>query len=250
MSVGDDVNNCVLTLIEAGDKLAEEHSEKMAHSEKIDIPTIVITDITSDRGDQGEIVDVVGVENTEMKDEFTAIVSETPGNTNSVPAENMTQEIEKQIEFSNILIDSLVTTEGTDININADEVSNDAEVKIVVQQESDSSDDTKRDDCLVDNNSEDKTVVLNADSKTEVEVKHQLEDIRSNVNYASEVKEDAKEEGMKEEIIDTAALLRQHESSTEVWVYVSCKCLNNCFNGGLLIAADFCSLSVDCSRFF
>ena len=217
VSIGNDANNSVLKLIEAGDQLhvADCDAEENDLSGKIDIPTIVITDINNDRGDQGEIADDVGGENKEMKDEFTAIVNETP--CDSEHTNNVTKETEKQTEFSDILSDTSVNTEAIDINVN--EVIN-GETEIVVQQDKDSTDDAKKDDGLVNNTSGDGLGVLDADSKTAVEVKHQIADPKSDEDL--EVTGNKEGDKMKEEAIDTAVPLGQHESSTEVKVDISC----------------------------
>ena len=214
VSFGDDANYSVLKLVEAGDQLADHDAEENELSGKIDIPTIVITDINNDRGDQGKIADDVGGENKEMKDEFTAIVNETSDDCEHT--ENMTNETKKQTEFSDILSDTSVNTEAIDINV--DEVIND-ETEIVIQHEIDFSDDTKKDDGLVDNTSGDVSAVLDTDSKAAVEVKQQMEDSKSNEDSGE--KENTGDK-MQKEAIDTGVPLRQHESSTEVKVDICC----------------------------
>lgn len=208
VSVGYDVNNSVLKLAEAGDQLADCEGEENELSEKRDIPTIVITDINYDRGDQGDISDDIGIENKEMKDEFTAIVNETHGD--SEHKENMTNETEKQTEFSDILSDASVNTGAVDVN--GDEIIND-ETEILVQQEKESSGDAKKDDGLADNTFGDVSIVMDANSNAAAEVKQQMGDTKSDEGSGEKENTGYK---LKKEAIDTAVPLGQHGSNDEV----------------------------------
>ena len=211
VSVGYDVNNSVLKLAKAGDQLADCEGEENELSEKRDIPTIVITDINYDRGDQGDISDDKGIENKEMNDEFTAIVNETHGD--SEYKENMTNETEKQTEFSDILSDASVNTGAVDVNV--DEIIND-ETEIVVQEVKESSDDAKKDDGLADNTFGDVSIVMDADSKAAAEVKgQQIGDTKSDEDSGEKENTGYK---LKKETIDTAVPLGQHGSNDEVKV--------------------------------